>query len=322
MRIARVYGSFGRPPRRRRYALAVPELVRIFIDVLLPVFGVAGAGYAAARIAKLDHRPLATLAYWLLAPAFIFSVLSDPTALNGPVVQMMASSGVTVSIVWIFVWVSLRRQPGDRRVIDALSSSMGNVGNLGFPVVLFALGEAALTAAAIHFLAVTSCIFGFGVTAGSRLRSGNSLIALRRVFTTPAILAVPAAFIMAATESTLPTAADRFIGLLSDAMIPVMLLTLGIQLASTRVAAGWRRLSFITTAKLVLSPLVFLAVAFLFRLEGVPRDSGLVLAAMPTAVLVGLVGLEFDLETEVASAAILVTSVVAMGSLSVLLTLV
>ena len=74
----------------------MPELLRIFIDVLLPVFGVAGAGYAAARIAKLDHRPLATLAYWLLAPAFILSVLSDPTALDGPVVQMIASSLITV----------------------------------------------------------------------------------------------------------------------------------------------------------------------------------------------------------------------------------
>lgn len=302
--------------------VAVPELLRIFIDVLLPVFGVAGAGYAAARIAPLDHRPLGTLAYWLLAPAFIFSVLSDPTALDGPVIRMVASSFITVSIVWVMVWLSLRRTPAERKVIDAMSSAMGNVGNLGFPVVLFALGEAALTAAAIHFLAVTTCIFGFGVTASSRLRSGTALIALRRVVTTPAILAVPAAFLMAATESTLPTAPDRFIGLLADAMIPVMLLTLGIQLASSRLAAGWRRLGFITFAKLVMSPLVFLVIAALIGLEGVARDSGLVLAAMPTAVLVGLIGLEFDLETEVASAAILVTSVAAMATLSVLLAMV
>ncbi len=310
-------------PRRDAVTLrAVPELLRIFIDVLVPVFGVAGAGYAAARIAKLDHRPLATLAYWLLAPAFIFRVLSDPTALDGPVLDMIASSMVTVSVVWIAIWFGLRRVPAERKVIDAMSSAMGNVGNLGFPVVLFALGEAALTAAAIHFLAVTTCIFGFGVTASSRLRSGSALTALRRVVTTPAILAVPAAFVAAATESTLPTAPDRFIGLLADAMIPVMLLTLGIQLASSHLAAGWRRLGLITGAKLVVSPLVFMAVAALLGLDGIPRDAGLVLAAMPTAVLVGLIGLEFDLETEVASAAILVTSVVAMGTLSVLLAVV
>jgi predicted permease len=310
---------------RRRGAItlvAVPELLRIFIDVLLPVFGVAGAGYAAARIAKLDHRALGTLAYWLLAPAFIFSVLSDPAALDGPVIQMLASSFVSVSIVWIIVWMVLRREPGERRVIDAMSSAMGNVGNLGFPVVLFALGDAALAAAAVHFLAVTTCMFGFGVTASARLRSGNALTALRRVVTTPAILAVPAAFIMAASESSLPTAPDRFIGLLADAMIPVMLLTLGIQLSSSRLAAGWRRLGFITVSKLIISPLVFLAVAAVIGLDGVARDAGLVLAAMPTAVLVGLIGLEFDLETEVASAAILITSILSMGSLSVVLALV
>lgn len=114
---------------------------------------------------------------------------------------MIASSVITVSIVWALVWVTLRREPGSRKIIDAMSSAMGNVGNLGFPVVLFSLGEAGLTATAIRFLAVTTCLFGFGVTAGSRFCSGSSLIALRRVVTTPAILAVPAAFIMAGTAA-------------------------------------------------------------------------------------------------------------------------
>ena len=56
-------------------------------------------------------------------------------------------------------------------------------------------------------------------------------------------------------------------------------------------------------------------------LEGLARDAGIVQAAMPTAVLVGLISIEFDLETEVASAAILLTSALAIGTLSVVLAL-
>lgn len=299
----------------------MPELLRIFIDVLVPVFGVAAVGYAVARITGLDHRPMGTVAYWVLVPAFIFRTLSDPAALDGPVVSMMAATVISVSVVWFMMAGVLHGKSGDRRVIDSMAAAMGNVGNLGFPIVLFALGRDALPSAVIHFIAATLCIFGFGVSASVRLRNGAMSSTVRRVIATPAIFVVPLGFAMAATESTLPIAMDRLVGLLADAMIPVMLLTLGIQLASSRLQAGWRRLGTITVAKLVVSPLAFLAVAAIFGLEGFARDTGLLLAAMPTAVLVSLIGIEFDLEAEVASAAILLTSMVSLGTLSVVLAL-
>lgn len=299
----------------------MPELIRIFIDVLLPVFGVAGAGYVAARLITLDHKPIGTLAYWLLVPAFIFRTLSDPASLEGPVVRMLATTVLTIAVVWILFGVGLRAVPGERRVIDTMSAALGNVGNLGFPIVLFALGEAALPAAAIHFLATTVCIFGFGVAASARLKTGHGLVALRRVVATPAIVVMPLGFLMAAGEWTLPTAPGRLVDLLADAMIPVMLLTLGMQLAASTVTVGFGRLSLVAAGKLVVAPLVFAGIAAIMGLSGFARDSGLLLSAMPTAVLVALIGIEFDLEAEAASAAILFTSVVSMATLSVLLAL-
>ncbi len=299
----------------------MPQLIRIFIDVLVPVFGVAGAGFVAAKLVSLDHKPMGTLAYWLLVPAFIFRTLSDPAALDGPVVGMLASTVVTIAIVWAGFSLLLRNQPGERRVIDTMSASLGNVGNLGFPIVLFALGEAALPSAVIHFLATTVCIFGFGVAASSRLRSGHALVALKRVATTPAIVVMPFGFLMAATEWTLPTAPGRLVGLLADAMIPVMLLTLGMQLASSHIVVGLGRLSQLAMGKLVLMPLVFLGVATVVGLDGFALEAGLLLSAMPTAVLVALIGIEFDLQAEVASASILFTSIVSLATLSVLLAL-
>jgi predicted permease len=70
---------------------------------------------------------------------------------------------------------------------------------------------------------------------------------------------------------------------------------------------------------LVVVPFVFLALAALDGLEGIARESGLLVAAMPTAVLVGLISLQFDLESEVASAAILATSRAAIPPLALVL---
>ncbi|MDH3308753.1 MAG: AEC family transporter [Acidimicrobiia bacterium] len=295
------------------------ELVGIFVDVLAPVFGVAAAGFFAARRWKLDHRPLGTIAYWLLAPAFIYRLLSNPAAWNGPVGSMLASSFTTVLVIWVGVRLILRSRSGERKTLDAMVMTFGNVGNLGFPIVLFSLGEDALAPAAIHFLAVTIGVFILGVSSASRLRSGHIGRAFVRVVSTPAIAVVPLALLVGRTETQIPQALERFVGLLADAMIPVMLLTLGMQLASSRISSGVGRLTMVSVGKLVVAPLIYLVIAGWFGLTGVPHDSGLLLAAMPTAVLVGLISVEFDLETEFASAAILLTSVVSMVTLGVII---
>jgi len=297
------------------------ELLEIFVDVLIPVALVVGAGFLAARKWGLDHRPMGTLAYWLLAPAFIFRLLADPSAFEGPVAAMLGASFLTVVIVWGLMQVLLRSAPAERRVLDSMAATFGNVGNLGFPIVLFALGETALGPAAIHFLAVTIGVFVLGVTASARLRSGSPLKALTRVITTPAIAVAPVAFLFAGFDWELPVFGQRAVGLLADAMIPVMLLTLGIQLASSQLTTGLGRIGTIGLAKLVIGPLVYLPLALLFGLTGDVRDSGLLLAAMPTAVLVGLISIEFDLETEVATAAILVTSLVSFATIGVVISL-
>ncbi len=297
----------------------MPELLRIFVDVLVPVAVVVGAGYLAARRWGLDHRPMGTLAYWLLAPAFIFRLLADPAAFQGPVAGMLGASLLTVVLLWIVMALVLRQSSPERRVLDSMAASFGNVGNLGFPIVLFALGSEALSAAAIHFLAVTIGVFVLGITASARLRSGSSAQALVRVITTPAIAVAPLAFAFAGFEWQLPTFAGRSVDLLADAMIPVMLLTLGMQLATSRMTSGFGRIGLIGVAKLILAPLVYLPLAALFGLSGDFHDTGLLLAAMPTAVLVGLISLEFDLETEVATAAILGTSLVSILTLGLII---
>ncbi len=297
------------------------ELFGIFVDVLAPVFGVAAVGALAARRWSLDYRPMSAVAYRLLAPAFIFRLLADPDAVEGPVGLMVVASLGTVVAVWVLYWAASVRLPGEGRVVEVMSASFGNVGNLGFPIVLFALGEAALPAAGVHFLSVTVGVFFLSIAAAARLRSGTLGEAAMRVITTPAIAVTPFAVGVSQTGLTLPRFVSRFVDLLADAMIPVMLLTLGMQLAASHLTRDLWRLARVNLVKLIVAPLIFLGIALLVGLEGDARDSGLILAAMPTAVLAGLIAMEYDLETEVATAIILAGSLASIPTLAVLLRL-
>jgi len=297
----------------------VLELLGIFVNVLIPVFGVVGVGAFTARRWDLDYRPMSVIAYRVLAPAFVFRLLSDPQGLDGPVGKMVAASLGTVAAVWVFYGVLSRNSSREARVLELMSTTFGNVGNLGFPIVLFALGEDALPEAGIHFLSITVGVFFMGIVAAARLRSGTAREAFVRVATTPAIAVTPFAIGVSTTGTALPVFVARSVDLLADAMIPVMLLTLGMQLASARMTRDVRRLSRVVATKLLVAPAVFFGIASVIGLSGDGRDAGLLFAAMPTAVLVGLISLEYELETEVSTAIILVSSLAAIPSLGLLL---
>ena len=296
------------------------ELVRIFVDVLTPVVAVAAVGAFAAKRWSLDYRPLSTIAYNFLAPAFIFRLLSAPTSLDGPVATMIGATLITLVVMFGLTWVLELRQTPERRLIDAMTTTFGNVGNLGFPIVLFALGSDALPEAGVHFLAVTTGAFVLGIGAAAHLRSRSMTESLRRMITTPALAVVLPAVLLSAGDVAQPQVLTRFVDLLAEAMIPAMLLTLGMQLVSTRLTSAVSRLGLISVLKLVIAPLVFFGIASALGLSGDAMNAGLLLAAMPTAVLVGLISLEYDLESEVASAAILVTSAAALVTVGLLLT--
>jgi predicted permease len=98
-------------------------------------------------------------------------------------------------------------------------------------------------------------------------------------------------------------------------MIPVMLLTLGVQLAAMRRIRPPANVLLPIGAKLIVSPLVAAAGAAVLSLQGVAGDVVILQAAMPAAVFTSLIALEHDLEADY------VTTVVLAGTLASALTL-
>ena len=290
------------------------SLIGIFADVLLPVGAIVGLGFVIGGRWLLDMRTLSALAFRILGPAFVFRLFSESADLDLSFGAMAVASVGSMLVVWFVMRVVFRSGLEDR-----MAATFGNVGNLGFPIVLFALGESALPAAGVHFLAVTVVALFMGISSAARHRSGGLREAAVRILTTPMVIAGPLAAVVAVSGYEVPLAVSRSVSLLADAMIPVMLLVLGMQLAESKGQFSFARLSLVTVMKLVLVPLVYMAIARAVGLTGVERDSGLLLAAMPTAVIVGLVSVEFDLETESVTGAILVTSLVSIVSVGVLI---
>lgn len=298
------------------------QLLGIFLNVLVPVFALVTLGYLVAPRLQLELRTLSRLAYFVLTPAFVFNVLSA-TRIEASLAGRMIGFITVVylgTILIAFLTARLLRRTAAMTAAYIMIASFGNVGNFGLPIIQFAEGPDALGAATVYFLANLVLAFVVCVTAANFSR-GLSLGMAGQVFRTPALLALAPALLVSWTGVSLPQVILRPLDLLSGALIPVMLLILGAQLA----AAGRPKLNsdlLISSAfRLVAGPALAFALVGLFALPELERNVGILQASMPAAVLVSIIAMENNLLPEFVTTTVLFSNVVSIIPLAIVLLL-
>jgi predicted permease len=190
----------------------------------------------------------------------------------------------------------------------------GNVGNYGLAVIRFRLGDVSIAPATIYFVTITITAFVVCVGAAGWAH-GGSRGALSGLVKTPALWAVVPALIVSSGNLAVPLMLTRMIGLLADAMIPVMLFALGLQLLEQKQVRCSLDVVVASSARLLLAPALAFLVAIPFALGHIDYASGVLQAGMPTAILVAIISKENNIVPE------FVTSVVLFSTLASLVTL-
>jgi predicted permease len=126
-------------------------------------------------------------------------------------------------------------------------------------------------------------------------------------------------------QADLPQPVLTTVGYLGDGLIPVALITLGAQLAETRLRSHLAPISCAVALRLVLAPIVAAALVFCVSTTGLlPWDSLtskvlIVNAAIPAAVNTVIVSMEFKSHPEVAAGAILYSTLLSAVTVTVVL---
>lgn len=299
------------------------QLLIIFLNILLPVFSLVLLGYLVGPRLEIDARSVSRIAYYLLAPAFLFNVFSDANLEVGIAVRMGLYAIITALLTGTvgFLVARLMRASADVTSAFVLISVFGNVGNFGFPIIQFKYGEEAIIEASVYFIVLSITGFIIGVAAATWNRDGR-LGAMIAVFKTPAILAAIPALFVSSTGIQVPLFLDRATGLLAGALIPIMLLTLGIQMAGVKDVKLDRNVIVGSLIRLIVGPALALLLAVPFAMTGIPRGAGVLQAAMPAAVLTSLIALEHNLMPDFVTTSVLVSTVASAVTLTIVLAIV
>ena len=294
----------------------------IFYNNILPIFIAAGGGFVLGRTLQPDLRTAARLAFYLFSPCLVFASVAGST-LSGTDFGLTAA--YVIIIIGVMTGVALLcglvlRLDTRQRAALIVASIFVNGGNYGLAVTHFAFGEAALARAVIYYTFSTLAVYTLGVLVSAWGRRPLGSV-LRHGLTLPTTYALILAGLFRATGLALPLPAERAVGLLSQAAVPLMLVILGLQMAQTR---AWprARLGLILLAsflQLIVAPLMGLGLARLLGLSGATYQAAVLETAMPTAVITTILAVEYDLDTAFMTGTVLLSTLLSPLTLTPLI---
>ncbi len=299
------------------------QLLEIFFNVIAPVFVLVGIGYAAGQRLGLEARTLSRYAYFILVPIYVFNVISTAVIEADLAVRMITYIIVVHLMTAVFAYAVARfgKRPPPMIAAYILIAVFGNTGNFGLALNEFRLGADAVVLAAIYMLALTLSSFVIGVIAANWQKGKGGLMAVTAVLKTPAIIAIAPALLVNWTGATQPLMLTRITGLVSGAMIPTMLITLGVQLSASKSIKINRDIVTISAIRLLIAPLLAILLAIPFAVSGLPRDVAFLQSAMPAAVLTTIIAMEHDLIPDFVTTAVLFTTIASVITLTFLMAL-
>lgn len=293
-------------------------LLPIFGSTVFPVFLVAAAGYWLARRIDVEGRSLGRVMFYLATPALVFRSLYQ-TEIDPSALQLFALVSACVTLLTGVVgWLISADQSRRRRAAIVLTSAVSNNGNMGIPICFFAFGAPGLALGTIYYVVSSFMSNTAGVVVASAGRTPIRM-ALGKSLAVPVLYAAIGGLLLNIWDITLPLPVFRSVDLLANAAIPGMLVLLGIQLHAAPMFTGQSVILRSAAVRLALAPVIAWLLTLALQMGGVERDVLILQAAMPTAVMAAVLATEFDAEPEMVATVIFLTTLVSMGTISIVL---
>ncbi len=278
----------------------------IFINVVMPVFGIVIIGYLIGGRLELQAKTISRAAYYVFVPAYIFQALSSSNIALNDSLKMLFFIVIAHSSAAAVAGLIGRLLGKTKEMIVAyiMIAVFANVGNYGIAVIQFHLGDPGLGPATMYYVIMSITQLFIGISAAGWIRGGGKG-ALFNVFKTPALIAVVPALLVSGAGFTMPLMISRMVGLLAGAMIPTMLFTLGLQLLEQKKIEFSRDVLLASSLRLLLAPVIACVIAIPFHLEHYQYVSGIMQMAMPTAVMATIVAKENEIAPHFVNASVL-----------------
>ena len=296
---------------------------------LFPVFVLILSGSLLKRFGLTNDIFLQTsdrLIYYIFFPILLFwKIGTAPTELFGNS-ALYTSAILTVVIVYILstVFIVVFKVP-DFKVGSFSQSCYRFNSYIGVAIVLSALGEDGIrhfgillgvTIPVINVLCVSTMIWFSGEKTLSYRRLGQ---VIKGIITNPLILGCVGGIIYANLADSFPPYIEGILQLCSFAALPLAMLSVGAALSIGSIRAHFKLSLIASLFKLIVLPAIGYLLLMQFGVAGIALKVGLIYFALPTSTSLYILSSQLNSDTELASAAIALSTILSFFSLSIAL---
>src|SRR5690242_2556301 len=286
----------------RRAGAAMLERI---LGIILPVFLIVALGYGYAWRVKPDMTMVNRISMNVLAPALIFSALASKEFDIGESKLLMAGSVAIVLGSGLLAWPIARFLQADHRTFVP-PMMFNNCGNMVLPLAVLAYGSAGFSPMVALFTISNLLHFTLGVWIIDHHAKFGTLLR------TPIVVATVLGFAFAVVHPPLPDWLAVAIKLVGDALIPMMLLSLGVRLCEAAFG-DWH----VGLVGALVCPLTGIAIAALLAsvldLDATQQGLLILFGSLPPAVLNFMVAEQFRQEPGKVASIVLIGNLMAIA---------
>ena len=303
---------------------------------LVPVVLFIALGYLSGRLGWVKAssvRDLSNIVFLILTPALLFRTMSQVRVqelnLETIAVYFLAAGLLFVATL---LWQGFTTLGAARALAHCFSNNI----MIGVPLVGMVFGEQGLvtlfTIVSVHALILmtsATIVFELAVMRQQQAEQGGQRNyramattvgrALKNGIIHPIPLPIICGLLFAQTGLQLPEVLDKSLQMLAQALGPIALMLVGITLFYSAVGRYVKQASRIALVKLVLHPIVLLAVGWLWGLRGLPLVVLATAAALPVGANVFLFTQRYEVGREEVTASIAVSTSLALATIPLIL---
>ncbi|ADG13503.1 Auxin Efflux Carrier [Methanocaldococcus infernus ME] len=291
------------------------------MEVVLIILMLIGSGYflKILNILKEEDRvTLNNIVIYLTMPSTIFLTIlkhaKQAELLN--FLKLPVALFLTNLLIALIVYYLGKLLKLDKKLLGSLIlvSMLGNTGFLGYPVVLEMFGDEGLLRAIFCDMGGVFATMLLGTYVGISFGENKGSV-IKELLKFPPLITMAFSVLLVYfgfNLSYLPEFILKFLKYLSSATVPLIMMSLGLSLSPSALKFGVKYGLVASFFRFIFSPMLALALSFLFNIQGLERNVLLVESSMPSAMMCLVLGTLYKLDVKAIASSIFITTTLSL----------
>lgn len=267
-----------------------------------------------------DSQVLNKIVVNIALPCLIFINLSKAT-INPDVMVLPVTAIflVFMTAVMAYIYSRFRNYSKSTTWTIILASSMMNTAFIGYPVIMGVLGNEGFISSIFYDMAMALMFVLYAMILVG-VFGGNKRKVIRDGLTFMPLWAVLFALIFNFFNIELGYVLETSLGYLSQATIPLIMLSVGLTLDLNSVKSNISDTAFILFTRLLFAPILILIIYKALDIQSLIYNVAVLDSAMPIAMNCLVLSINYDLDNELMASAIFLSTILCVVTLTLFIT--